>query len=208
MTYGLYGVIVPILLDGIVKDYLKEALPEVNRKEFMRNLKREYRAMVERTEDIGKDNMFRMTLYMACYGFSFYKADPALITDDIFAGFIHALSYSKLMETAYKGKDPFRKANTDKYAKGALRSQEGKYPMDWKFTFEFHPEVPEYYITHTECGICKLGQKEGLFHLVKYMCTMDFASYEFQGVKLIRTKTIGNGDDCCNFHVVPETKVK
>jgi len=107
MTYGLYGVIVPILLDGIVKDYLKEALPEVNRKEFMRNLKREYRAMVQRTEDIGKDNIFRMTLYLACYGFCFYKADPELITDDIFAGFIHALSYSKLMEKAYKGKDAF-----------------------------------------------------------------------------------------------------
>jgi len=205
MTYGLYGALVPVLLDGILKDYLKEALPELDLKAFMRNLKREYRAMVRRTEDIGKDNIFRMNLYMACYGFSVCKADPEHITDEIFAGFIHALSYSKLMEKAYKGKDPFRKSETDKYAKGAVRSQKGQYPMDWKFTFECNPEVPEYYLTHTECGICKLGHKEGLFHLVKYMCTMDFAAYEFQGVKLIRSRTIGNGDDCCDFHVVAET---
>ena len=202
MKYGLYGAVVPLLLDGILKDYLKKELPEVDRKVFMKNLKKEYRSMVERTEDIGKDNIFRMTMYMACYGFSVYKADPEVMNEEKFAGFIHALSYSKLMEKAYKGKDPFSKANVNKYAKGALRSQKGQYPMDWKFTFESNPEVPEYFITHTECGVCKLGQKEGLFRLVKYMCTMDYAAYEFQGVTLLRTKTIGNGDDCCDFHVV------
>ena len=25
---------------------------------------------------------------------------------------------------------------------------------------------------------------------------------EYKGGKLIRTKTLGNGDDCCDFHVV------
>jgi len=160
MKYGLYGAIVPLLLDGIVKDYLKEALPEVNRKEFMKNLKKEYRAMVERTEDIGKDNMFRMTLYMACYGFSFYKADPELITDDIFAGFIHALSYSKLMEIAYRGKDPFRKSNTDKYAKGALRSQKGEYPMDWKFTFECILKYRNFTLPTPNAGSASWGRRK------------------------------------------------
>ena len=34
------------------------------------------------------------------------------------------------------------------------------------------------------------------------MCVMDYPTIEYKGGKLLRTKTLGAGDDCCDFHVV------
>ena len=35
-----------------------------------------------------------------------------------------------------------------------------------------------------------------------HICVMDYPTIEYKGGKLIRTKTLGAGDDCCDFHVV------
>ena len=46
------------------------------------------------------------------------------------------------------------------------------------------------------------GKQESLSFLLPHMCVMDYPTIEFSGGKLLRTKTLGNGDDCCDFHVV------
>lgn len=33
-----------------------------------------------------------------------------------------------------------------------------------------------------------------------------YLKYDLLGTKLIRTKTLGDGDEVCNFHVVPKGK--
>ena len=35
-----------------------------------------------------------------------------------------------------------------------------------------------------------------------HMCVMDYPTIEYKGGKLLRTKTLGSGGDCCDFHVV------
>ena len=70
------------------------------------------------------------------------------------------------------------------------------------FDFSYDLSVPEYYVTHRECGVCKLARQEDLMFLMPHMCVMDYPTIEYKGGKLIRTKTLGAGDDCCNFHVV------
>ena len=62
--------------------------------------------------------------------------------------------------------------------------------------------IPECRITYTKCAICEMAKRENCFHLVRYMCTTDYASQELMGNTLIRTKTLGNGDECCDFHII------
>ena len=62
--------------------------------------------------------------------------------------------------------------------------------------------VSEYYVTHRECGVCKIAQQEGLMFLTPHMCVMDYPTIEYKGGKLLRTKTLGAGGDCCDFHVI------
>ena len=49
----------------------------------------EYRAMVARTPSVGsmKENMFAPVMYLACYGFTYYKADPEHITMEVRPGY-------------------------------------------------------------------------------------------------------------------------
>lgn len=203
MKYGLVGAFIPLLMDKLVYSYTKAALPALDLKAFKKRHRAAYKAIVARTPGIGsmKENMLCSTYYIACYGFAYYEADER-ITQEIFEGMIRAVCDSELMAKAYKGKDAFDAKKITAYQKGAERSQKGKYPMDWKFTFKWVPDVPEYFITYSECGVCKIAAQEKLQFLVPCMCAMDYASTALMGAKLIRTKTIGNGDECCNFHIV------
>lgn len=203
MKYGIVGAFIPLLMDKTVYSYTKEALPDVDLKAFRKRHHAEYKAIVARTPGIGsmKENMLYSTYYIACYGFAYYRADER-ITQEIFEGMIGAVCDSALMAKAYKGKSAFDAKKIASYEKGAVRSQKSEYPMDWKFTFKYNPDVPEYFLTYSECGVCKIAEQEKLQFLVPCLCAMDYASTALMGAKLIRTKTIGNGDECCNFHIV------
>lgn len=40
------------------------------------------------------------------------------------------------------------------------------------------------------------------FEFVPCLCNMDERNYKNEGGQIYRTKTLANGDECCNFHVV------
>ncbi len=204
MKYGIIGGLVPLLFDKPVYEYTRTTLPDLDMKAFKQAHRAEYKAMVDRTPSVGSfsKNMFAMVMYMACYGFAYYKAAPDRITVEVFDGMIDALCTSDMMKRFYKGKNCFDQKEIDKYVKGAARSQKRAYPMDWVFDFSYDLSVPEYYVTHHECGVCKIAQREGTMFLMPSMCAMDYPTIEYKGGKLIRTKTIGSGGDCCDFHVV------
>lgn len=91
----------------------------------------------------------------------------------------------------------------DQKVKESIASQTSTYELDWKFQYE--KGVDEFYNTYTECGICKLGKRENCFEFVPCLCNMDERNYRNEGGQLHRTKTLAQGDECCNFHV---TRIK
>lgn len=204
MKYGFVAKFIPKLLDKTIYSFLSKEIKDFDFKTFKKKHKKEYKEMVKRTPGIGsaKENSLYSTYYIACYGFSIYKADPENITVDIFDRMIDDLLNSPLMKKAYEGKDAFDEKTMKNYEKGAKRSEKNEYPMDWKYTFLFNKEVPEYFLTYSECALCKLAKREHVEFLMSSLCKMDYKSIELKGAKLIRTKTIGNGDECCDFHVV------
>lgn len=204
MKLGMMGRLFPIMFSKTVYGYTAKAVPEMDVRKFKKKHLKEYKAMVARTPSVGsaKENMFAPVMYLACFGFSYYKADPERITMEVFDGMIDAICKSDMMKRFYQGKDCFDPKEIDRYVRGAKRSKERRYPMDWVFDFSYDLSVPEYYVTHHECGVCKIGKQEDLMFLTPHMCVMDYPTIEYKGGKLIRTKTLGNGDDCCDFHVV------
>ncbi len=204
MKTGLMGLLFPIMFDKVVYGHTSKELSDLDIAEFKRKHKKEYKAMIKRTPSVGsmKDNMFAPVMYLACYGFSYYKADPEKITMEVFDGMIDAVCRSDTMKRFYKGKNCFDQKEIDKYVKGSIRSQKKEYPMDWVFDFSYDLSVPEYYVTHHECGVCKIAKQENLMFLMPHMCVMDYPTIEYKGGKLIRSKTLGSGGDCCDFHVV------
>ena len=204
MKLGIIGRLFPLMFSSVVYGYTAKAVPGMDIRAFKKKQMREYKAMAARTPGVGsmKENMFAPVMYLACFGFSYYKADPEHITTDVFGGMIDAICKSDLMKRVYEGKDCFDQTEIDKYVRGSERSKKREYPMDGVFDFSYDLSVPEYFVTHRECGVCKIARQEGLMFLMPYLCEMDYPTIEYKGGKLIRTKTLGAGDDCCDFHVV------
>ena len=114
------------------------------------------------------------------------------------------------MRKAKEGKSAFIEkeiANCKRQAKWSSDHID-EYPMNWYYYFKTVPGKDEYYITHKQCGICKLTKQEGCEKITKYLCMMDYYTFEMQVAVLDRTKTLGCGDDECNFHLMSKERAK
>ena len=82
----------------------------------------------------------------------------------------------------------------------AAESQKRLYPANWAFAFvEGDGEDFDWGIDYVECGIVKFFHAQGADELTPYLCLADFPMSEAFGMGLIRTTTIAEGYDKCNF---------
>lgn len=186
----------------MLKAYYKKNFPETDLTQVQKKLKTEYRAMVERTPGIGGSSL-EADLIAACFFFAMAKTVPEM-TPELMNDIIAQSIQSDFMQRAHQGKRKkgtlFSDVSQDKKMREAEKSHGSPYEMDWEFTYQKGEN--EFYCTYTQCGICKLAKREGVERFLPCMCQMDFATYEMVGAKLIRTKTLANGDECCNFHAI------
>lgn len=200
LKYGIIAKAVELLCFKSALGRLAELRPEMNMSDYRKRVKREYRAMLLRTPDIGGSSL-EMNLYIAAFVFSLHKAEPEKITPDIVNEMVTAVFDSPFMIKAHKNKKCtlFTDKVQDKKLAESRASQNSPYELDWKFQYKKGDN--EFYNTYTECGICKLGIRENCFEFVPCLCNMDERNYRNEGGKLHRTKTLAQGDDCCDFHV-------
>lgn len=212
MKYGIMGRFIKFAFAKTAFDYLANEIPEIETASYKKRVLKEYRAIVERTPGIGsmKDNMFVMTMYAAAFVIALYKEADGKMDEERLKGLIRAEAYCPLMVKAKQGKSAFTEeeiANRTRQAKWS-RDHIGEYPMNWFYYFETVPGKEEYYITHKQCGICKLTAQEHCEEITKYLCMMDYYTFEMQGAVLDRTKTLGYGDDECNFHLMSRERAE
>ncbi|WP_283171067.1 L-2-amino-thiazoline-4-carboxylic acid hydrolase [Curtanaerobium respiraculi] len=81
----------------------------------------------------------------------------------------------------------------------AAESHELRGENNWVYDIVEPDGTFAYGLDYTACGICLLCQDEGVPELTPYLCRLDFPMAEMMGVRLTRTKTIGGGDDVCDF---------
>ena len=206
MKYGMMGAFIKIAFSKTVFDYIEKEIPEIDMASYKKKVSEKYRQIVERTPGIGsmKDNMFVMTMYAGAFLIALYKEADGKLDEEKLKGLIKAASYCPLMVKAKKGRSAFTQREITNRTKQSKWSRDHiqEYPMNWFYYFETVPGKEEYYITHKQCGICKLTKQEDCEHITKYLCMMDYYTFEMQGAVLDRTKTLGYGDDECNFHLM------
>lgn len=201
MKYGLHARIMFIILKLRIHKFLKSTLGKERAVKIIKRSGREYRAMIQRTPDIGgEENMNYDAMIVGAALFSVYKASEGAVTEDVFDKMVDNLLHWNLLLKAYDKNDEFSKEILMKRKEDALRSQKDKYKADWKYTFEVINK-DEHTFTYSRCGICELAKRENCFNLVKYICKMDFVTYGCMGAELTRTKTIADGDSICDFHL-------
>ena len=199
MKYGLIGAVMPLVLDKVTYKYLISDGVKVT-KDFKRQVKAEYKAMVKRTPGLAKDNSLAKNLYIGCYLLAFHKAYPDIVTEARFEGMIKAMC-DEMVKRGKEDDSAISEKSKKEREEAAIKSQTSNYEMDWVSTFKRGEDGTSYEFTYTKCGLCELGRREGCFHLIKYLCKTDYISYDMGGAKLVREHTIANGDDYCDFHV-------
>lgn len=159
----------------------------------------EQRTCAEMEREMLKYGVYAKGVELLCFKHALGKLST------IFPEMVTAVFDSPFMIKAHKNKKCilFTDKVQDQKVKESIASQNSKYELDWKFHYE--KGVDEFYNTYTECGICKLGKRENCFEFVLCLCNMDERNYRNMGGELHRTKTLGQGDECCNFHV---TKIR
>lgn len=212
MKYGILGGFIRLAFARTAFDYVEKAVPEMDMASYKKRVLKEYRAIVERTPGVGsmKDNMFVMTMYAGAFLIALYKEAEGKLDEEKLKGLVRAAAYCPLMVKAKQGKSAFTDkeiANRTRQSKWS-RDHIQEYPMNWYYYFEAVPGQEEYYITHKQCGICKLTRQEHCEQITKYLCMMDYYTFEMQGAVLDRTKTLGYGDDECNFHLMSRERAR
>ena len=198
MKYGLMSVMMPFILDKTSYKYLDSIGVRADSK-MKKKIKKEYKEMIKRTPGLAKGNDLVVNLYIGCYLLAFYKAEPYVVTEQVFEGMIKALC-AEMIRREKENDSAFSEKTISMREKVAVESQSSNYEMDWRSTFSRKGDNC-YEFTYTKCGLCELGRREGCFHLIKYLCMTDYISFDKAGAKLIRNHTIANGDNYCDFHV-------
>lgn len=172
-----------------------------------RAIKREYRAVLERAEDIGKSRL--MSSY--CMGAYFIALNrmTQLSPEECFELYKDGLYGNKLFHKAVGDVDSYldekKMAGRKEWSR---QSHLKKYRNDWVVDIiEGGPQDDfvlgyDYHI----CGICNLCRDEGCFELAKYLCRMDYVLADMMGMKLTRTQTLAEGGKYCDFRYGRKTR--
>ncbi len=199
MKYGLTGAAVPLLVKKPAYAYLDKNAPGINPKA----VKAEYKRIVANQPDVGgRKNNLVMGLYLAAYFMAVYKAAANKMPARVFGEFVDSICASDIFEKMNKGRNFFTEKNIltrDRLQHDPIFTDN---PENWQYSFSYDMKVPECTITYTKCAICSMARRENCFHLMPHLCKTDFAQQKLMGNTLIRTKTIGNGDDICDFHII------
>ena len=87
-----------------------------------------------------------------------------------------------------------------KAASHEARQKAGKlHPYDWKIQYQ-HIDANTYEINITECAYVKLTRDFDAAGMLPGVCRMDYLFSHLMGNGFTRTKTLGDGDACCNCH--------
>lgn len=104
LKYGIYAKAVELLCFKSALARLAEINPDMDMKDYKKKVKREFKAMLLRTPDIGGSSL-EMNLYIAAFVFSLHKAEPDKIDPDVVNEMVTAVFDSPFMVKAHANKN-------------------------------------------------------------------------------------------------------
>jgi hypothetical protein len=100
----------------------------------------------------------------------------------------------------WQGRKLFSQKRIEQRRRDAEISQQRLFPDDWVFEIvQGDGQTFEFGVDYTECGIVKYLAREGAPELAPYLCWLDYPMCAAMQVKLVRTETIAQGCERCNF---------
>ena len=184
------------LFSSVLNSILKKNIRD---KHTIKEVKKEYRMILDRAKDIGKNNMLASAYYLAAYFIAMCRHTGLSPEENL-----------KILEEGIQNSrlTPLMLGNANQYLsekkmitrrKWAEETQQRKYENDWVVNFIEPYDQYAFGLDYHECGVCKLCRDEGCPELARYLCKLDFMLVEVVGVHLDRTMVLAEGDPKCDF---------
>lgn len=201
-TDKYWKMIIPLVKKDIVKRFGKEGAASLIQKTDS-----VYRNMLNRADDIGKDNPMASNLYEGLLFLALWEAaDGKISTDDL-----REITRAVMQFPAMKVVGLFVNANRsglEKLEKKMHKNAEWlevhpQYKgVSWDFNFDKTKHSEGFYYHFTRCPLNDFARREGYLEVLPVMCEIDLLSAELMHAKLIRKQTLASGGDCCDYWFV------
>ena len=197
-----------LILAPLVRKSLKKHYGKAFADKMMIKAKSEYRAMLERVDDIGAGNPMSSNIYMSFVFFAVYRAANGKITIRALSAIAHeAISWKplKLMGLFVNANRPSGiNAIRKMMMKNAVwLKKHPKYKkVSWDFNFDENKHRDGYYYHFTKCPLNSFARREGLLDVLPVMCNIDFLTAGLMHAKLHRENTLAGGGRICDYWYV------
>ncbi len=201
-TDKYWKMIIPLVKKDIVKRFGKEGAASLIQKTDS-----VYRNMLNRADNIGKDNPMASNLYEGLLFLALWEAaDGKISVDDL-----REITRAVMQFPAMKVVGLFMNANKSGLEKLEKRMHKNAewlevHPqykgVSWDFNFDKTKHSEGFYYHFTRCPLNDFARREGYLEVLPVMCEIDLLSAELMHAKLIRKQTLASGGECCDYWFV------
>jgi hypothetical protein len=200
------------MMTPFIKRALKTKYGNKDVKTIVGNAKTEYRKLLNKADDIGSKNPMASNLYMCLLFFSFMQGSNGKISAEDLKDIMRITLSDPIVLKLMGNKDFNDPKELNKFKEHIYKNSDWaelhrkEYPETWKFNFDDSHQDGFYYY-FTKCPIAKFFKDNNLEEITPIFCELDHLTIKTRKAKLLRDKTLANGDDMCDFWIVGD-KVK
>ncbi len=201
-TNKYWKMIIPIVKKGLVRRLGKEETASL-----LQKADAIYRDMLNRADDIGKDNPMSSNMYEGLIFFAIWEAADGKISIDDLREITHEVMGFPLM----KAVGIFVNANKSGLARLEKKMHKNAewlevHPqykgVSWDFNFDKTKHSEGFYYHFTRCPLNDFARREGYLEVLPVMCEIDLISASLMHAKLIRRQTLASGGEMCDYWFV------
>ncbi len=201
-TNKYWKMIIPIVKKGLVRRFGKEETASL-----LQKADAIYRDMLNRADDIGKDNPMSSNMYEGLIFFAIWEAADGKISINDLREITHEVMGFPLM----KAVGIFVNANKSGLARLEKKMHKNAewlevHPqykgVSWDFNFDKTKHSEGFYYHFTRCPLNDFARREGYLEVLPVMCEIDLLSASLMHAKLIRRQTLASGGEMCDYWFV------
>lgn len=176
-------------------------LDDAAAKDAARRAKGRYKAIISDIPEFEKADRFKMNIVNCAMLCAFILSMPKRPDVETLTEYYEAAMMTPLMKAFCRksGKSKFSVKDIQGMKQTAALKAADRNPYSWNMDYYPYLDGSGYEARFTQCGICTLTKKLGLYDLTPAMCHLDYAMSDAGGTAdFVRKYTLASGGPCCD----------
>lgn len=202
-TDKYWKMLMPLMKRSLIKRFGKQETAELIKKADP-----VYRSMLDRSDDVGKDNPMASNIYECLFFLAIWEASDGRITVDGLREISHEILGAPLMKIAGLYINANKPSGIRRIQKMMTKSASwiDEHPQykaaSWDFNFDPGKHSEGFYYHFTRCPLNNFARREGYLDVLPVMCEIDILTAGLMHAKLIRRQTLASGGEMCDYWFV------